>query len=64
MQYFGCFCSPSAQYVFIHTAMLEFLSCGDTEVAAANMRIAIGRLSRPLEQGSEISGYKSQYEVL
>ena len=52
-----------AQYVFIHSALDELLTCGDTEVAAANMRIAIGRLSRPIEEGSEVSGFQKQYEV-
>ncbi len=49
--------------MFIHNALLELLTCGDTEVAAANMRIAIGRLSRPIEERSEITGFQKQYEV-
>ena len=49
--------------MFIHSALDELLTCGDTEVAAANMRIAIGRLSRPIEDGSEVSGFQKLYEV-
>ncbi len=49
--------------MFIHNALLELLTCGDTEVAAANMRIAIGRLSRPIEERTEITGFQKQYEV-
>ncbi len=49
--------------MFIHSALNELLTCGDTEVAAANMRIAIGRLSRPIEEESEVSGFQKQFEV-
>ena len=53
-----------AQYnIFIHNALDELLTCGDTEVAAANMRIVIGKLCRPAEVGSSISGFQKQYEV-
>ena len=51
------------QYIFIHNALDELLTCGDTEVAAANMRIVIGKLSRPAEEESSISGFLKQYEV-
>ena len=51
------------QYIFIHNALDELLTCGDTEVAAANMRIVIGKLCRPAEEGSSISGFQKQYEV-
>ncbi len=49
--------------MFIHSALDELLTCGDTEVAAANMRIVIGRLSRPNEEGSEVSGFQKQFDV-
>ncbi len=49
--------------MFIHNALNELMTCGDTEVAAANMRIAIGRLSRQIEDRSEMSGFQNQYEV-
>ena len=52
-----------AQYIFIHNALDELLTCGDTEVAAANMRIIIGELSQPAEAGSRVSGFQKQYEV-
>ena len=58
-----CVCILQAQYVFIHNALDELLTCGDTEVAAANMRIVIGRLSRPVEVGSKDSGFQRQYDV-
>ncbi len=58
-----CVCVAQAQYVFIHNALEELLTCGDTEVAAANMRIVIGKLSRPVEPGSKDSGFQRQYDV-
>ena len=32
-------------------------------MAAANMRIVIGKLCRPAEEGSKASGFQKQYEV-
>ena len=51
------------QYIFIQNALDELLTCVDTEVATANMRIVIGKLSRPAEEGSSISGFQKQYDV-
>ena len=45
------------QYIFIHSALDELITCGDTEIAATNMRIVIGRLSRTL-----ISHYKTGFD--
>ena len=50
------------QYVFIHTALDELITCGETEVAAANVRIAIGRLGR-IAASNSITGFQQQYEV-
>ncbi len=57
MQYIASFCRLNN--VFIHNALDELLTCGDTEIAAANnMRIAIGRLSRPIEDFSRLNKLK------
>ena len=37
------------------------ITCGETEIAAANVRIVIGRLSRTVVGG--ITGFAAQYEV-
>ena len=50
------------QYIFIHNALNELLTCGETEITAANMRIAIGRLSRTVQSGT-VTGFQKQYEV-
>ena len=45
--------------MFIHNALDELITCGDTEIVAANMRIAIGRLSRTVP-GQAITGFQAQ----
>jgi len=49
--------------VFVHNSLDELITCGDTEVAAANLRIVIGKLSRPVEVGSATTGFQNQFEV-
>ncbi len=44
------------QYVFVHNALDELVTCGDTEIAAVNMRITIGKLSRTVKGSENISG--------
>jgi hypothetical protein len=53
---------PKAQYVFIHTALDELNTCGDTEIAAANIRIAIGKLNRTV-QPNNVTGFSAQFQV-
>ena len=48
--------------MFIHDALNELLTCGETEIAAANMRIAIGRLSRPVNT-QDMTGFSEQFQV-
>ena len=56
-------CFVQAQYVFIHNALDELHNCGETEISAENMRIAIGRLARRVH-GSGVTGFEKQYEVI
>ena len=49
-----------AQYNFIHDALNELILCGDTEITAANMRIAINRLNRTKDGET---GYSKQFNV-
>ena len=37
-------------------------TCGDTEIAAANIRIAIGELTRTTQPGN-VTGFGAQFEV-
>ncbi len=51
-----------SQYVFIHDALNELITCGDTEVAAHNLSIATNQLSR-VAPGKSLSGYEEQFQV-
>ena len=48
--------------MFIHDALNEFITCGETDIAAENLQLAINKLSRPAD-GKEISGFQNQFEV-
>ena len=54
----GC---TKAQYSFIHDALEEFITCGDTSIAVTNMRISICNLE-VVTAGK--SGYANQLEVI
>ena len=49
-----------AQYAFIHDALDEYITCGDTSIAVTNMRITLGKLSK---QEDTESGFEQQFEV-
>ena len=34
------------QYIFLHNAMLESVTCGDTEISSANLRLMIQKLNK------------------
>ena len=48
--------------MYIHKALNELITCGETEIAAVNMRIAIGLLSRTVP-GQVITGFQAQLQV-
>ena len=50
-----------AQYVFIHDALSELIICGDTEIGAANLRIAINRLCKP--DKDKVTKFQRQFQV-
>ena len=50
------------QYVFIHDALNELIMCGETEIAATNLRTAINHLSTQIE-AKEITGFEHQFQV-
>jgi len=39
------------QYIFIHDAILEWLTCGDTEMDAGNLRPSLDKLLRMDQSG-------------
>ena len=54
--------STQIQYVFIHNALDEFCTCGDTEIQSSDLRIVINRLGRNVKSQS-ISGFEQEYQV-
>ena len=49
------------QYEFIHCGLSELVVCGETEVAAANLRIAVNNLKKMGEDG--MTGFQKQMRV-
>ena len=49
------------QYIFIHDAILESLTCGDTEIKAADLRRKLVKLKRKDDSG--LSGLDLQFAV-
>lgn len=64
-----CFLSlcMQEQYQFIHDAVLEWLTCGDTQIAPVNLRVEMAQLDSPLPDSSGAggrTGYEQQFKVL
>ncbi|XP_064390830.1 receptor-type tyrosine-protein phosphatase epsilon-like [Halichondria panicea] len=54
------------QYIFIHEALEEYITCGDTSIAVANLRIAITKLNRLTTDTDDeyITQFDQQFQVL
>lgn len=50
------------QYVFIHDALLEAVTCGNTEVPARNLYSYIQRLTQ-IEPGENVTGMELEFKV-
>ena len=49
------------QYIFIHDAILESVVCGDTQIEASSLRVAMRKLKERSPQGG--SGFLQQFSV-
>eukprot|EP00731_Ephydatia_muelleri_P019021 Em0011g1061a len=49
-----------AQYVFIHDALDEYITCGDTSISVTNLRVSINFLSKTIS-GKTFNGYREQF---
>ena len=49
--------------MFIHDAILEVLTCGDTQITTTNLRLEIDKLSHE-DPTHKCSGYQYQFNVL
>ena len=45
------------QFIFIHDAILESVTCGDTQISATNLRVAITKMRKS-------NGFQYQMKVL
>ena len=50
------------QYVFIHEALNELITCGETDITAAKLRIITNRIHQNAE-GKKTTGFEEQFEV-
>lgn len=50
------------QYIFIHDALLEAVTCGETEVAVRNLPMHIQQLSQ-MEVGTTVTGMELEFKV-
>ena len=49
------------QYIFIHDAILESVTCGDTQIETNNLRVAMRKLKERSQSG--VNGYNEQFSV-
>ena len=49
--------------MFIHDAILESVTCGDTEISSANLRAAIKKLNK-LDPADNATPLQTQFEVI
>ena len=54
--------SVQDQYIFIHDAILESVTCGDTQIEASNLRVAMRKLNE-VPHNSTGNGYQQQFSV-
>lgn len=50
------------QYIFIHDALLEAVTCGETEVAVRNLPMHIQQLSQ-MDAGTTVTGMELEFKV-
>ena len=49
------------QYIFIHDAILESVTCGDTQIEAGNLRRRLSQLQKKDDSGR--TGFELQFSV-
>ena len=54
--------SLQEQYVFLHQAVMEALTCGNTEIAPQDLRIAMNKLARA-QKSSQRTGFAKEFKV-
>ena len=58
-----CYCwLIQEQYVFIHDAILESVTCGDTEISSANLRLVLQKMSN-VNPKDNATAFQTQFKV-
>ena len=50
------------QYIFLHDAMLESVTCGDTQITAADLRLKIKKYDK-VDASTGLTTFQSQFNV-
>ena len=53
---------PQDQYVFLHDALDEYITCGETDVAVSNLRARMNKLRKHIPEKG-ITGFTEQFQV-
>ena len=54
--------SSQPQYVFIHDALDELITCGETDIPASQLRTKVNKM-RKVVPGRGVSGFNEQFQV-
>ena len=54
--------SPQDQYIFINDAILESITCGDTQIDTANVRITVNKMANT-DPSTGQNGFQHQFQV-
>ena len=54
--------STQAQYVFVHDALDELISCGETDIHVLNLKVKLGSMHKIIPSRG-ITGFHDQYQV-
>jgi len=60
--YLFCLYQTEEQYIFIHDALLEAVTCGETEVPVRNLPLHIQQLSQ-MDPGTTVTGMELEFKV-
>ena len=50
------------QYIFIHDALDELITCGETDILATGLTVKVNRLRKTIP-GKGITGFAEQFQV-
>ena len=62
ISYFIALYSPQDQYIFINDAILESITCGDTQIITANVRITVNKMTNT-DPSTGQNGFQHQFQV-